>query len=464
MNIISIDSLEPDKEKLLLFLNALKDEAEDDAHAKYASISIQTSATDPLSVLQTIYEEDEHHYYMERPEKGVALMAAESVALFTGSGASRFSDGQAFADEVMEHMTLVGDLEAPYSGPTFWVAYGFADSDADSPFPEASIFLPHWQVARHSDGVTAVANICVEEDSDLEALAERLLAAYAKFDDLDKTVAVSDHKELGNIEPDVSSQYCAAVAKGVSRIRNGRYDKIVLARQHSAKGDFHPVDILNRLRNRFPECCTFSFSSDAGRSFIGATPEHLLSVSKGVLQTMAIAGTAARGATSEEDKTIGNELLSDPKEQQEHGFVVESICSRLQKLSLTPEVGECALLPLKNVQHLKTPISASVDDSIHPLRIAQELHPTPAVGGKPRETSVPDIAELENMSRGLYAGFSGWFNWKGDAEFIVGLRSAYLEKNLITAYAGAGIVSDSDPIKEERETRLKLQAILNSLA
>jgi len=448
----------------LLFLNALKDEAEDDAHAKYASISIQTSVTDPLSVLQTIYEEDEHHYYMERPERKVALMAAESVALYTGSGASRFSDGQAFADEVMEHMTLVGNLEAPYSGPTFWVAYGFSDTDSKSPFPEASIFLPHWQVARYSDGVTAVANICVKEDSDLEALAERLLAAYAKFDDLDKTISVPERKELENIKPEVSQQYCDAVDEGVSRICKGHYKKIVLARKYSAQGDFHPVDILNRLRSRFPECSTFSFSSDAGRSFIGATPEHLLSISGGVLRTMAIAGTASRGSSTDEDNRIGHTLINDPKEQQEHGFVVESICNRLLKLGLTPEPGECALLPLKNVQHLKTPIAAPLGNSLHPLLVAQELHPTPAVGGKPREAAVIDIAGLEQMSRGLYAGFSGWFNWKGDAEFIVGLRSAYVEESQITAYAGAGIVKDSIPEKEEKETRLKLKAILNSLA
>lgn len=464
MNFIAIDRLEPDREKLLLFLEALRDEAEEDAHPKYASISVATRAPDPLAVLATIYEDNQHHYYMEQPDAGTSLMAAEAVALYTGSGAGRFAAGQVFADEVLEHMTLVGNADLPYAGPTFWLAYGFADEDAESPFAAATVFLPHWQVARHSGGATAVANICVDVHSDLPALADRLLSAYAKFDDLERTPVPDQPLAVADVRPPVSDAYRGAVARAVDAIAAGTYRKIVLARSHTISGRFHPVAILNRLRQRFSGCYSFSYAAGTSAAFIGATPERLLSIRSGCLHTVAIAGTAPRNEDPAADAELGRALLNDPKELHEHRIVIASILKRLEALGLSAQTGQTGLLPLSNVQHLHTPVEAPLPPELHPLQIAQSLHPTPAVGGQPREAALPHIHALENLSRGLYAGFSGYFNWKGDADLIVGLRSAIVQPDSLTAYAGAGIVADSIPEKEEAETRLKLSAILHSLA
>jgi menaquinone-specific isochorismate synthase len=116
------------------------------------------------------------------------------------------------------------------------------------------------------------------------------------------------------------------------------------------------------------------------------------------------------------------------------------------------------------VQHLRTRIEAEVGESVHLLDILPEMHPTPAVGGSPRENAVPHIAALENIERGLYAGVVGWFNHLNEGEMIVGIRSALIEDKLARLYAGAGIVKGSDPEKEMRETEMKLRALLDVLA
>ena len=97
------------------------------------------------------------------------------------------------------------------------------------------------------------------------------------------------------------------------------------------------------------------------------------------------------------------------------------------------------------------------------LKILQELHPTPAVGGTPRDAAVPRIFDLEQIQRGLYAGVVGWFNHLNEGEMVVGIRSALIEDRSATLYAGAGIVEGSTPDKEMRETECKLRAMLDAL-
>ena len=97
------------------------------------------------------------------------------------------------------------------------------------------------------------------------------------------------------------------------------------------------------------------------------------------------------------------------------------------------------------------------------LEILKELHPTPAVGGTPREVAVPRIHDLEQLDRGLYSGVIGWFNHLNEGEMVVGLRSAVVDGSEACLYAGAGIVDASVPEKEMQETELKLDALLNAL-
>jgi menaquinone-specific isochorismate synthase len=118
---------------------------------------------------------------------------------------------------------------------------------------------------------------------------------------------------------------------------------------------------------------------------------------------------------------------------------------------------------LANVQHLHTPVRATLPDGVRLLDVLAALHPTPAVGGSPRAAAVACIRELEGFPRGLYGGALGWLNARGGGEFFVGIRSAVVEGARARVFAGAGIVAGSTPEKEFAETELKFKAMLDAL-
>ena len=181
--------------------------------------------------------------------------------------------------------------------------------------------------------------------------------------------------------------------------------------------------------------------------------------------TEAIAGSAPRGQTASEDAKHARALLESGKDLREHICVRDSILRRLEKVGVEGKAeSNPQLLLLANVQHLRTRIEAEVGEAVHLLDILPEMHPTPAVGGSPREAALPCIADLEQIDRGLYAGVVGWFNHLNEGEMVVGIRSALIEGKQACLYAGAGIVEGSDPDKEMRETEMKLRALLDILS
>ena len=144
--------------------------------------------------------------------------------------------------------------------------------------------------------------------------------------------------------------------------------------------------------------------------------------------------------------------------------MLDSICRRLAPLGLALEFpAEPTLRKLANVQHLQTPMRAVLPESVRLLDVIARLHPTPAVGGSPRDAAVPRLRALEGFPRGLYAGALGWLNARGGGEFFVGLRSALVDGTSAQLFAGAGIVAGSSPEKELAETELKFRAIQEAL-
>jgi len=468
MQIIPSNMLpERDPEALQAFLEGCRETAREKGRFQIASISLAVKHIAPLAVLQSIYEPEELHFYVERPTDDEALAGAEAVVSATFSGAGRFGGVRDFAAEVLANTIAVGDLEAPFTGPHFFTAFTF-DNEAgeDAVFPPATVFLPRWQVSRSGGRYGAVANVRIDPDAEIEPLVMRIWGAYQKFGAFEyDEVPAADHGAEGACRrADVSpGRYAEAVREALAEIRRGAFEKVVLARAVDLTRDvpWQPLHALNLLRERFGGCFTFSFGGAGDRSFIGATPERLLRIRDGRLTTEAIAGSTARGATAAEDAALGRDLLSSAKDLHEHGCVRESILSRLQRVGVSGKAeAEPRLLQLANVQHLYTSITAEVGEDAHLLDIAAELHPTPAVGGKPREKAVPRIAKLERLERGLYAGLVGWFNHLNEGELVVGIRSALIDGATARLYAGAGIVEGSDAEKETRETEMKLRAML----
>ena len=288
--------------------------------------------------------------------------------------------------------------------------------------------------------------------------------------DVDSGIAAAS--DIGmNVNKD--DDYIRLVSEGVERINQDEFQKVVLARHITLDIDISSPSsmacLLARLQRRNPGCVIFAFAL-GDHTFFGATPEELVTFNGSKLHTTALAGTAVRGETPDEDDQLAKELFTSAKNRSEHSFVVEGLTEALANLGLTGSApDEPELLKLAHIQHLRTPVTAQAQhrrtrmSDMDVIRIAGVLHPTPAVGGTPTEAALQFIADKENFDRGWYAAPIGWCDLQGNGELRVALRSGLAGKGWVKLFAGAGVVADSIPQSELHETSIKFSAVLDSL-
>lgn len=466
-----------DEGALRAFLEMARAEARQDGRERLASITLAVRHLDPLAVVESTVQPGDRYFYWEHPGRELALAGLEPLAESQASGSQRFADLHRWAISWRDRTILTGDVDAPMAGPRFCAAFTFADAaEPGSPFAPAQVSIPRWQVARCGENYSATANALVQADSDTASMAQRIWAAHRKFAAYDYSgggTAV-DGGEAGTNrtgfdpaaeEPD-RERFLAAVREALRRIDQGRYEKIVLSRLRRLVYERPPEPFVavNRLRNRFDRCVTFALGWHPETVFLGASPESLLRLEGGSIETEALAGSTARGQRAGFDARLADVMMQSRKETHEHALVADSILRRLSSLGLHPHpAGPPELLRLPNVQHLRTRIAARTPEGFHILQAAAVLHPTPAVGGTPREPAVSEIRDLEGHPRGLYTGAIGWFDLAGQGELTVALRCALLQGRQATAYAGAGLVAGSVPEQEWEETQLKLTALTGIL-
>jgi menaquinone-specific isochorismate synthase len=254
----------------------------------------------------------------------------------------------------------------------------------------------------------------------------------------------------------------AAVRAALEAIGEGRLDKVVLAREAAvgADGPFPRGEVLRRLRRRSGGS-TYLYASGG---FVGASPELLVRRRGRVAFSRPMAGTVPRGGGAAAEADGLARLTGSPKEAVEHRLVVDAVAEGLAKVADRVEVGRPEVVRLATVAHLATEITADLTGPLpSALELAGLLHPTPAVGGSPRDAALAAIADLEPFDRGRYAGPVGWVDRAGDGEWAVALRCAALQDRRAHLIAGAGIVPGSDPDAEWAETEHKLRAMLEVL-
>lgn len=264
------------------------------------------------------------------------------------------------------------------------------------------------------------------------------------------------------LEPDSREAWFAMMDEAKQAISAGKVDKIVLSRRKKLIAD-HPFSSKDVLVNLIdgPSTGTVLLYRYADVFFCGCTPE-LLVRKKGVeVESMALAGTIARGATPEEDESLAKALLNDPKNRVEHDYVVRFIREVFERVCYNVDVPrEPQILKLTHVQHLYTPAKACMLEGMDLGSLAQALHPTPAVSGAPVGEARMLLRSIEPYSRGFYAGACGYVDGDGDGEFSVALRTGVFDGEIGYVYGGCGIVAESDVQAEYEEIDLKLQTIL----
>ena len=260
--------------------------------------------------------------------------------------------------------------------------------------------------------------------------------------------------------------WTAAVESAAARLRAGGAEKVVLAREVIAHGDgvVAAGTVVRSLRAAYPSCFTYLISGADGTAFAGASPELLVRRAGARAFAQPMAGSVARGASDSEDERLADTLVQSTKDADEHRVVSQFVVEALRPFSAGVSARGPEVVRFTNIQHLATSVSADLN---HPaadaLTLAAALHPTPAVGGWPREAADALIDALEGMERGWYAGAVGWIDGRGDGELAIALRCGLLWEDGARLYAGVGVMPDSDPARELEETELKFKALLTAL-
>lgn len=448
-----------------------------------ASIVLTYPATDPLHIWQACQAlAPGECFYWEQPERQVALVGAGVAMSMQTHTQDRFAAAARFwrrlrAEAVVDLADdFPPDLLSAGHGPVLIGGFSFDPARLRTHlwqrFPAGLLLLPRLLFHQQEGRATLTCSLLVHAGDQLALLQEALVDELTQLSELLAgppalaPVALPTHLYTPrDIWPEQAWE--ELVERAVASIRQGAYAKIVLARAAEVSSQGQVFDLrqtLQNLRQGYPNACIFAFQRGA-QAFIGATPEQLVRARHGRLHAMALAGSAPRGADAEEDQRLGSELLRSPKNRQEHEIVITMLRDALAHLCSGVQVAEApVLLRLKNIQHLQTGLVGDLLPGHALLEALHILHPTPAVGGSPTEAALCFIREQENLDRGWYAGPLGWVDLQGNGEFVVALRSALLEQQRATLFAGCGIVLDSDALAEYAESCLKLQVVLRSLA
>ncbi|MFR1903400.1 MAG: isochorismate synthase [Veillonella sp.] len=248
-----------------------------------------------------------------------------------------------------------------------------------------------------------------------------------------------------------------AIADGISW---GEMTKVVSSREveFTSETPYNVASILANLVDNNPNCFIFGYEKD-GRTFVGASPEILVRHRGSEILSYALAGTAPKDGPNAWTK---EQLLTNKKNLVEHNIVRNRIVNTMRQITPYVTVGETGIMELSHLYHLRTIITAK-DSTKSLVEWAKLLHPTPALGGEPREKALALLQKYESHERGMYAAPFGFMKDMGDGIVVVAIRSALIMDNVLYAYAGCGVVADSDADEEYAETNNKMRTILDAL-
>ncbi|MCF8216091.1 MAG: isochorismate synthase [Chlorobium sp.] len=331
-------------------------------------------------------------------------------------------------------------------------------------FPAFSFVLPLVQLTEEQGSFRLTSHLWIEKASDAEKKADILISALAAIDsetglirkkplpELKKVVCIPDRK--------IWTERCE---KALNLFESEEMQKIMLARQTVLQFESSFSPLLFLINYPYPQNATyrFAFEPEENLAFISFTPERLYRRDGQTILTEALAGTFMKETINGSDKMASEMLLNSEKDIREHAFVKDTIYQELQSISsLVKMEDNLRVLQLNRLAHLYTRCTATLKpECSSDSTVLSLLHPTPAVGGVPKDAAMEKIMQLEPFCRGWYAAPVGWIS-RDSAEFSVGIRSALVNGTTTSLYSGAGLVKGSDPDLEWQEIEEKIGDIM----
>lgn len=363
--------------------------------------------------------------------------------------------------------------------PRLFGGFAFEPGNRDvswQEFGDGSFVLPRWVYRR--DGATASLSLAISaSDGTGPSLVEQVIQELEHIlNTLETASDDSGFKEgagraatapvsAGKIEQFAYDEWKSHIERIKHLIADGAFKKIVAARRARVRLDAPDDDAAILARLHASVACTRFCFRRRQSAFLGASPELLFAKSGRMLSTQALAGTARATKPAPTDESEGRHpLIASRKDREEHAHVVREI-----ERALATIAREIAVVPtpivwgVGDLVHLKTIVSATLRQKVGVVDALQALHPTPAVGGVPVREASRWIVENEPFDRGWYTGCVGWLDQDENGTFVVAIRCALITGGEALVFAGAGVVAESDPLKEYEETALKQVPILRAL-
>jgi menaquinone-specific isochorismate synthase len=372
---------------------------------------------------------------------GEGLVGWGVHASTTVSGRNRFEDARKWWHQQLETFSISNSVHGSGTGPVLFTSFSF-DRNQDS-----VLVIPKIIVGQKGSNswITWIGS-----DNQPQLLQSAAAAAPSTFTFSDGTLT--------------SDQWKERVTEVINRVNSNGVDKVVLARDivASADSDIDARPILKKLSSEYPS--TWVFSVDG---LVGATPELLLRLSRGMVTSRVLAGTIPKTGDDEKDLALAASLARSSKDLEEHEYAVRSVADALDPFCSSTNVPESPfVLHLANVMHLATDVTGALIESkqhVDAFSLLKNLHPSAAVCGTPRNLAFDVIDEIEGMDRGRYAGPVGWIDASGDGELGIALRCGQITERKIRIFAGCGIVAASNPEKEVEESNAKMIPMRSAL-
>lgn len=382
---------------------------------------------------------DDQQFAWVRGSEG--LIGWGEYASIRVSGPDRFEQVRTWWHQQLETFSIADSVHSSGTGPVLFTSFSFDRNE------ESFAFIPKVIVGKRGDKswITWVG------ESPQPSLTE-------------KSPVFSSQEFSWSAGTLTEEQWKKRVAQAIEKIESGSVEKVVLARDLIASSHA-PIDarpILRTLAENYPSTWVFSVAG-----LIGATPELLLRLSRGMVTSRVLAGTIPKTGDDSKDLALAGSLARSSKDLEEHEFAVRSVADALEPFCSSTNVPDAPfVLHLANVMHLATDVTGALIESkknIDVFSLLKNLHPSAAVCGTPRNKAFDVIEEIEGMNRGRYAGPVGWVDARGDGELGIALRSGQIDRNKIRIFAGCGIVAGSDPDIEVAESNAKFAAMRSAL-
>lgn len=372
---------------------------------------------------------------------GEGLVGWGIYATTTVSGPHRFADARHWWQKQLEKFAVTNTVHGSGTGPVLFASFSFAPDDV------SVLVIPQVVVGTKS-GKSWITWIGSDPQPVLKTAPDHL----------------SNGEMIWHELPEADDAWKSRVATAVARIQNGELDKVVLARDItiSSNKSIDPRVLLQKLADEYPTTWKYSISG-----LVGATPELLLRLSRGMVTSRVLAGTISKTGDDAKDLALAASLARSSKDLAEHEYAVRSVADAIEPFCSSTNVPDSPyVLHLSNVMHLATDVTGALVETlshIDAFTILEQLHPSAAVCGTPRPAAAALIQEIEGMSRGRYAGPVGWIDAAGDGELGIALRCGQINGDSIRIFAGCGIVDGSDPEVELAETYAKFTPMRSAL-